>query len=85
MQGREVNEVCVCLCICILLANGIDNKRALFSELLKFLRCERRVIDYSESTVKSSKMNSAAACNVMSTDNKEELRLVDMVYSMDMT
>ena len=47
-----------------LLANGIDNKRALFPELLKFVWCERKVIDYSESTVRSSKAESAAACNV---------------------
>ena len=63
----------------ILLVDGIDDKRALFPELLKFLRCERRVIDYSESTVRSSKAESVAACNVMSTDNAEELRYVDMV------
>lgn len=65
----------------ILIADKITDKTNLFPELLSFLQCEKRVIGYSESSVRNNQGGRASACNVVRTDTQES-RLLEIVRGM---
>ncbi|XP_050717433.1 uncharacterized protein LOC126999145 [Eriocheir sinensis] len=63
----------------VMTADKISDKNELFPELLKFLLCEKRVIEYSESSVRNMKSETSNVCNVRSSQEVDDPDLYDIV------
>lgn len=69
-------------CEWIMTADKISNSEELFPELLKFLQCEKRVIEYSESSVRSMRAENSTVCHVTGPEGAGESQLYGMVKKL---